>query len=178
MLLSGQAELEELAGVDDQEQQQAEPDEAQERERKKAKKEKKKDRKKDKKEQRKKKEKDATAPVVVGPRPTPVLAMDRSGLTSEGRNMSHFIASGKRIPRRGEIGRTSEEISSFEAQGYVMSGSRHRRMEAVRQRKESQVRRQTSLITNCSHACRCTLWRSSACWHSSMWRRHAIARLR
>jgi hypothetical protein len=142
MLLSGQAELEELAGADDEEQRQAEPEEAQERERKKAKKEKKKDRKKDKKEQRRnKKEKDATAPAVVGPRPTPVLAMDRSGLTSEGRNMSNYIASGKRIPRRGEIGRTSEEISSFEAQGYVMSGSRHRRMEAVRQRKESQVRR-------------------------------------
>jgi len=53
--------------------------------------------------------------------------------------MAGFINSGKRIPRRGEIGLTSNEISSFESQGYVMSGSRNRRMEAVRERKESQV---------------------------------------
>lgn len=66
----------------------------------------------------------------------------QAGLTNEGLNMSNYIAAGKRIPRRGEIGRTSDEISGFEAQGYVMSGSRHRRMEAVRQRKESQVRKQ------------------------------------
>jgi len=50
-----------------------------------------------------------------------------------------FIAEGKRIPRRGEIGLTSEEIDSFEDVGYVMSGSRHRRMEAVRLRKENQI---------------------------------------
>ncbi len=53
--------------------------------------------------------------------------------------MASFIQSGKRIPRRGEIGLTSDEISQYESMGYVMSGSRHRRMEAVRQRKESQV---------------------------------------
>ena len=39
----------------------------------------------------------------------------------------------------GEIGLTSEEISTFEDSGYVMSGSRHRRMEAVRLRKENQI---------------------------------------
>ena len=50
-----------------------------------------------------------------------------------------FVKEGKRIPRRGEIGLTSEEISMFEDAGYVMSGSRHRRMEAVRLRKENQV---------------------------------------
>ncbi|KAI6121554.1 ras-induced vulval development antagonist-domain-containing protein [Pisolithus sp. B1] len=44
-----------------------------------------------------------------------------------------------RIPRRGEIGLTSDEIASFEAVGYVMSGSRHKRMNAVRMRKENQV---------------------------------------
>lgn len=53
--------------------------------------------------------------------------------------MAAFIAEGKRIPRRGEIGLTSEEIDQFEHVGYVMSGSRHRRMEAVRLRKESQL---------------------------------------
>lgn len=53
--------------------------------------------------------------------------------------MAAFIADGKRIPRRGEIGLTSEEIDQFEQVGYVMSGSRHRRMEAVRLRKESQL---------------------------------------
>lgn len=53
--------------------------------------------------------------------------------------MAAFIAEGKRIPRRGEIGLLSEEIEAFEAVGYVMSGSRHRRMEAVRMRKENQI---------------------------------------
>lgn len=60
-------------------------------------------------------------------------------LPGEGAAMAAFVAGGKRIPRRGEIGLTSEEIEKFERQGYVMSGSRHRRMEAVRLRKESQI---------------------------------------
>lgn len=45
----------------------------------------------------------------------------------------------ERIPRRGEIGYSGDEIKSFESLGYVMSGSRHARMEAVRLRKENQV---------------------------------------
>ena len=49
--------------------------------------------------------------------------------------MSQFVESGQRIPRRGEIGLSSEQIENFEASGYVMSGSRHRRMNAVRMRK-------------------------------------------
>lgn len=57
----------------------------------------------------------------------------------EGSAMAAFVADGERIPRRGEIGLTSDEISAFETQGYVMSGSRNRRMEAVRIRKENQV---------------------------------------
>lgn len=60
-------------------------------------------------------------------------------LPGEGAKMAAFVAGGKRIPRRGEIGITSDEIEKFEQQGYVMSGSRHRRMEAVRLRKESQI---------------------------------------
>ena len=60
-------------------------------------------------------------------------------LPGEGAAMAEFVKAGKRIPRRGEIGLTSGEIEGFEASGYVMSGSRHRRMEAVRLRKENQI---------------------------------------
>ncbi|RDD46069.1 NKAP-like protein [Trichoplax sp. H2] len=60
-------------------------------------------------------------------------------LPGEGEAMAQFVAAGKRIPRRGEIGLTSNEIANYETSGYVMSGSRHRRMEAVRLRKENQI---------------------------------------
>lgn len=60
-------------------------------------------------------------------------------LPGEGAAMASYVLEGKRIPRRGEIGLTSDEIESFENVGYVMSGSRHRRMEAVRIRKENQI---------------------------------------
>ncbi|XP_045766024.1 NKAP family protein CG6066 [Maniola jurtina] len=63
----------------------------------------------------------------------------RALLPGEGAAMAAFVAEGKRIPRRGEIGLTSDEIASYESVGYVMSGSRHRRMEAVRIRKENQI---------------------------------------
>jgi hypothetical protein len=55
--------------------------------------------------------------------------------------MAAFLADDpeSRIPRRGEIGLTSDEIARYEDVGYVMSGSRHRRMNAVRMRKENQV---------------------------------------
>merc|ERR1712010_356862 len=53
--------------------------------------------------------------------------------------MANFVKEGKRIPRRGEGGITAEEIEELEDTGYVMSGSRHRRMNAVRIRKENQV---------------------------------------
>jgi len=62
-------------------------------------------------------------------------------LRGEGSAMAAFLQEGTdvRIPRRGEIGLTSDEIAQFENVGYVMSGSRHRRMNAVRMRKENQV---------------------------------------
>lgn len=60
-------------------------------------------------------------------------------LPGEGAAMAEYVQAGKRIPRRGEIGLTREEIASLERSGYVMSGSRHRRMEAVRLRKENQI---------------------------------------
>ncbi|KAK6299090.1 hypothetical protein J4Q44_G00306000 [Coregonus suidteri] len=60
-------------------------------------------------------------------------------LPGEGAAMAEYVKAGKRIPRRGEIGLTSDEIATFEMSGFVMSGSRHRRMEAVRLRKENQI---------------------------------------
>lgn len=65
--------------------------------------------------------------------------MGKALLPGEGAAMAAYVAEGKRIPRRGEIGLTSDEIASYECVGYVMSGSRHRRMEAVRIRKENQI---------------------------------------
>lgn len=60
-------------------------------------------------------------------------------MPGEGTAMAGFVASGQRIPRRGEIGLDSSEITRFESAGYVMSGSRHHLMNAVRMRKENQV---------------------------------------
>merc|ERR1719163_854579 len=57
----------------------------------------------------------------------------------EGTAMAQYAAEGKRIPRRGEVGLKAEEIEMFENEGFVMSGSRHKRMNAVRIRKENQV---------------------------------------
>lgn len=89
---------------------------------------------------------------IVGPLPAPaantaskkVDEREYGGalLRGEGSAMAAFLQEGgteARIPRRGEIGLTPDEIASFESVGYVMSGSRHRRMNAVRMRKENQV---------------------------------------
>lgn len=82
--------------------------------------------------------------TIVGPvqKQTVTLSAKDYGkalLPGEGAAMASYVAEGKRIPRRGEIGLTSDEIASYESVGYVMSGSRHRRMEAVRLRKENQI---------------------------------------
>ncbi|KAK6629574.1 hypothetical protein RUM43_003391 [Polyplax serrata] len=81
---------------------------------------------------------------MVGPVPKAQVALSskdygKALLPGEGAAMAAYVAEGKRIPRRGEIGLTSDQIAAFEAVGYVMSGSRHRRMEAVRIRKENQI---------------------------------------
>ncbi|VDL74963.1 unnamed protein product [Nippostrongylus brasiliensis] len=60
-------------------------------------------------------------------------------LKGEAAAMAAYAARGERIPRRGEIGLSSAEISEFEKVGYVMSGTRHKAMEATRLRKENQV---------------------------------------
>ncbi|XP_014054531.1 NF-kappa-B-activating protein-like [Salmo salar] len=59
-------------------------------------------------------------------------------LPGEGAAMADYVKAGKRIPRRGEIRLTSDEIATFEMSGFVMSSSRHRRMEAVCLRKDLQ----------------------------------------
>jgi hypothetical protein len=60
-------------------------------------------------------------------------------LPGEGAAIAQFVQQNMRIPRRGEIGWAGKEIEGLETQGYVMSGSRHKRMNAVRLRKENQV---------------------------------------
>jgi NF-kappa-B-activating protein C-terminal domain len=83
----------------------------------------------------------------VGPRP---LVVPQAGgvsgnyygkalLPGEGQALASFVQSNQRIPRRGEIGYTDDEIVSWENSGFVMSGNRHARMNAVRLRKENQV---------------------------------------
>ena len=60
-------------------------------------------------------------------------------MPGEGAAIAQYVQQNMRIPRRGEIGWSGEEIESLEQQGYVMSGSRHKLMNAVRLRKENQV---------------------------------------
>jgi NF-kappa-B-activating protein C-terminal domain len=60
-------------------------------------------------------------------------------LPGEGQAIASFVQQNLRVPRRGEIGYGQTEIETFENSGYVMSGSRHAKMNAVRLRKENQV---------------------------------------
>jgi hypothetical protein len=53
-------------------------------------------------------------------------------LPGEGSAMAEYVKAGKRIPRRGEIGLSPDQIEHYENIGFVMSGSRHHRMNAVR----------------------------------------------
>ncbi|GAB0090637.1 CG6066 [Sergentomyia squamirostris] len=84
-------------------------------------------------------EKEEVGPVIKSGSSLTQKDFGHALLPGEGAAMAAYIAEGKRIPRRGEIGLTSDEIANFESVGYVMSGSRHRRMEAVRIRKENQI---------------------------------------
>lgn len=80
---------------------------------------------------------------VVGPMPLPRaeghISYGGALRPGEGDAIAQFVQQGKRIPRRGEVGLSAEQIQTFEDLGYVMSGSRHQRMNAVRIRKENQV---------------------------------------
>uniref|UniRef100_M3XQD2 NFKB activating protein like n=1 Tax=Mustela putorius furo TaxID=9669 RepID=M3XQD2_MUSPF len=83
---------------------------------------------------------------LTGPEaPRGLASQDRKPLhgghaaPGEGAALAESVKAGKRIPRRGEVGLTREEIAPSECAGYVTRRSRHRRMEAVRLREESQV---------------------------------------
>ncbi|CAK9139808.1 unnamed protein product [Ilex paraguariensis] len=80
---------------------------------------------------------------MVGPVPLPRaeghISYGGALRPGEGDAIAQYVQQGKRIPRRGEVGLSADEISKFESLGYVMSGSRHQRMNAIRIRKENQV---------------------------------------
>ncbi|XP_042401263.1 NKAP family protein-like [Zingiber officinale] len=57
----------------------------------------------------------------------------------EGDAIAQYVQQGKCIPRRGEVGLSAEEIQKSEDLGFVMSGSRYRRINVIRIRKENQV---------------------------------------
>ena len=57
----------------------------------------------------------------------------------EGAAMAAYMEAGQRVPRRGEVGWSGDTIDKLQNLGYVMSGSRHKRMNEVRLRKENQV---------------------------------------
>jgi hypothetical protein len=84
----------------------------------------------------------------VGPQPMKIKIDEkdeqriyaRSGLRKDEAELyAQFVQQGKRIPRRGEVGLSSEEINKYESLGYVMSGTRHRRMNLMRMKKEQQL---------------------------------------
>ncbi|XP_022771119.1 NF-kappa-B-activating protein-like [Durio zibethinus] len=80
---------------------------------------------------------------MVGPAPLPRaeghISYGGALRPGEGDAIAQYVQQGKRIPRRGEVGLSAEEIQKFEGLGFVMSGSRHQRMNAIRIRKENQV---------------------------------------
>ncbi|WCJ21548.1 NF-kappa-B-activating protein [Euphorbia peplus] len=80
---------------------------------------------------------------IVGPMPLPKaeghISYGGALRPGEGDAIAQYVQQGKRIPRRGEVGLSADEIQKFESLGYVMSGSRHQRMNAIRIRKENQV---------------------------------------
>lgn len=80
-------------------------------------------------------------PLVVAGDESTALSMNygKALLPGEGAAIAQFVQKNMRIPRRGEVGWNGEEIENLENLGYVMSGSRHKRMNAVRIRKENQV---------------------------------------
>ncbi|KAL2603131.1 hypothetical protein R1flu_029319 [Riccia fluitans] len=92
---------------------------------------------------RKRKTGQKTSQPMVGPAPAPRaeghISYGGALRPGEGDAMAQYVQQGKRIPRRGEVGLSADEISKFEDLGYVMSGSRHQRMNAIRIRKENQV---------------------------------------
>lgn len=89
------------------------------------------------------------ANALVGPEPLYTYESSGHGMNAgmyghnlrpgEGTAMAAYVQQGQRIPRRGEVGMDAEEIDKFERVGYVMSGNRNAKMNAIRMRKENQV---------------------------------------
>lgn len=77
--------------------------------------------------------------LIYTPFFVPQISYGGALLPGEGAAIAQYVQQNMRIPRRGEIGWQGEEIDALENQGFVMSGSRHARMNAVRLRKENQV---------------------------------------
>lgn len=86
--------------------------------------------------------------AMVGPEPLYTYELGEHGVNTgygqnlrpgEGTAMAAYVQQGQRIPRRGEVGLDAAEIDQFERAGYVMSGNRNAKMNAVRMRKENQV---------------------------------------
>lgn len=102
----------------------------------------KKKKKKAKKEKRKKHEEESDE--EYGPSPSvpslaPKVDHGEALRPGEGAAIAQYVQQNLRIPRRGEVGWSGDDIEKLENVGYVMSGSRHQRMNAVRIRKENQV---------------------------------------
>ncbi|KAL1327254.1 hypothetical protein AAHE18_13G288400 [Arachis hypogaea] len=80
---------------------------------------------------------------AVGPMPLPRaeghISYGGALRPGEGDAIAQYVQQRKRIPQRGEVGLSTEEIQKFESLGYVMSGSRHQKMNAIRIKKENQV---------------------------------------
>ena len=76
---------------------------------------------------------------VVGHGQNDVSAYGGHLRPGEGSAMAAYVQQGQRIPRRGEVGLDANEIQKFEQIGYVMSGNRNAKMNAIRMRKENQV---------------------------------------
>ena len=76
---------------------------------------------------------------VVGHGQNDVSAYGGHLRPGEGSAMAAYVHQGQRIPRRGEVGLDANEIEKFEQIGYVMSGNRNAKMNAIRMRKENQV---------------------------------------
>merc|ERR1712025_1295874 len=75
-------------------------------------------------------------PEEIGPRAMPKIQQQTQQasidygvalMPGEGDAIAQFVQNNMRIPRRGEVGWTGDEISELEDLGYVMSGSRTRR---------------------------------------------------
>ena len=83
-------------------------------------------------------------PEPVGPKPLPQLKQAQAReyqtkplfishthsyggalLPGEGAAIAQYVQQNKRIPRRGEVGLSAEDIEHYEDVGFVMSGSRY-----------------------------------------------------